>query len=137
MSIKITVQKEVTIDLNAYYPNFPRSLRTAIDEAIMALLSGDKAKPFSKSPSPSKKWQTENDGFPLTHPQRKFRVGKPPAKGKLRALHATIHDYFQDEEISLTNLRDCIEGQGVPHDQITTTISNLWRCDALQINRLN
>ena len=143
MSIKIVVQKEVTVDLNAYYPNFTRNLRAAIDEAIMATLSGNKEKPFWVKPtrpdSHAKSWAKENDGFPLTHPQRKFRIGKPPARGKLRGLYATLNERFisNNEDMPIGDIKHILEGQGVPKTQLSTTISNLWRCGALQINRLN
>jgi hypothetical protein len=39
-NISITFRKEVSIDLNAYYPSFSKKLREQIDDAIYALLSG-------------------------------------------------------------------------------------------------
>ena len=137
MSIKIVVQKEVTVDLNAYYPNFTRNLRAAIDEAVMALLSGDKAKPFKRPDSHAKSWAKENDGFKLTHPKRHFRMGKPPAKGKKLALYNKLDDRFAHEEPTTEEIKECLLAQGVQPSHLSATISNLWRCGALQINRLN
>lgn len=39
--LKIKKVIELDVDLNAYYPQFPKKLRDAIDDAVIALGSGD------------------------------------------------------------------------------------------------
>jgi hypothetical protein len=55
--LNITFRKEVSVDLNEYYPNFPSSLRKQIDDTLFVLLGGqqrqrairsDAGKPKSK-----------------------------------------------------------------------------------------
>jgi hypothetical protein len=44
MAIIISFKKDVSVDLNAYYPSFPKKLREAIDEELYKLLGGGTAK---------------------------------------------------------------------------------------------
>jgi hypothetical protein len=41
-TIKVQFRKEVDVDLNTYYPSFPRKLREEIDNALYGLLGGQK-----------------------------------------------------------------------------------------------
>lgn len=42
--LNIIFRKEVTVDLNSYYPNFPPALRKQIDDALFKLLGGSESR---------------------------------------------------------------------------------------------
>ena len=42
--VKVTFRKEVEIDLNEYYQNFPPKLRREIDDTVYAMLGGQSPK---------------------------------------------------------------------------------------------
>lgn len=69
--IQVKFVKEVEADLNAYYESFPKSLRTQIDDALYALLGGQKPKRRSPREAPR---NTKVGGTTV------FRLGTTPIR---------------------------------------------------------
>jgi hypothetical protein len=130
MSVKITFTKELSIDLNAYYPNFPKKLREAINAEIMGKLSGDKP----QAPT-TRVWRGTPGGGILADDARLFVLGsREPSKGRTRALYATIRARWGYGTPFLgADLKELLLGAGIPPTLMSTTINNLWRTQAIDI----
>jgi hypothetical protein len=74
--IQVKFVKEVEADLNAYYESFPKSLRTQIDDALYALLGGQK--PKRKSPSRPPRVLKDSKVFRITS-KASHRIGSKTA----------------------------------------------------------
>jgi len=134
MSIKITVSKELDIDLNAYYPQFPKQLREAISEAIVDLAGGMPRKTPINLPPKTQGW---GDTSRLTHDLRSARIGRAPLRhgAQMRAFHVLSRE-FGDNEFLMQDAKKALKLDGMDEKKISTMLANMWANEILIVNEL-
>ena len=135
MSIKITVTKDLDIDLNAYYPQFPRALREAISEAIVDLAGGLPRKRPNAGDAKASGW---GDTARLTHDLRSARLAVSPQRhGTTLVVYRILAQKFGDNEFLMGDAKKAIISDAhVEASKVTTILSNMWANGNLIVNEL-
>jgi hypothetical protein len=120
MSKTVTIQfrREVEVDLNAYYPSFPKALRTAIDNELFKLLGGTAPQAriaHAKVAGPGPFW---------VNPDRPEFTRKGT---KTEVLVRELERRFQGEKFTREQMEKTIRDSGVatPKTHPSTWVANL------------
>jgi hypothetical protein len=138
MSITIKIQTEKTVDLNAYYKDFPKKLRTDIDAFLVNLfMNGAKALSSAEKSSPYRLWSAITDGHNLTHNQREVRITTTqPKSGQCKILYVAIAKLYNPGDVfTMKDAKMIGEAAGIPNDRISTVLSNLWRDYHIEVSK--
>lgn len=115
---KIVFRKEMWIDINEYYPNFPTGLRRQIDNAIYKLLGGQETKPPRGELPQRRKVPSASgaaDAVILKRtPKETLRVNS-----RLAALlknYECGHEYLKEDVIKRAVSQHGMEGSNVIHN---------------------
>jgi hypothetical protein len=129
-SIKMVVQKELTIDVNAYYEQFPRKLQAEIRDAVMGLASGSPRKPAPGQRT--SKGLTERDDAVVCHWN-----GKTPVKPGV-TMNVVTAMKKDGKEFLLGDLRARMKKElgGKGASTVNTCASNMFRDRFFEVERL-
>jgi hypothetical protein len=113
---KLTIQfkRDVEVDLNAYYPNFPRKLRDAIDDALFAALGGVARERGEGIRVGTELW---------LNPQLPSRF----KNSKTAAIAATLKRHYQGEKFTLEQFAKVAAEHGVEGKEVSKWAHNMAR----------
>jgi hypothetical protein len=141
-TIKITIRKELDVDLNAYFPQFPRSLKTLIEGAILDLAGGQPRKHPPKTTSAANghppEWKKGGDGQLLSHDNRTLRLsGKPPQRGKILVSYRDIERVWGKESFLMGDLKKHLASEGIEKKYVSTVVANMYARGCFEVDRLD
>jgi hypothetical protein len=110
--IQVKFVKEVDVDLNTYYESFPRSLRTAIDDALFTLLGGQQV---TKKRSGSHELAQAHT-FRLTNKSGRIGSRTHSLLADLRRLNGG--DVVTKEEILKASLQHKLQSSSLIHNMV-------------------
>jgi len=141
MAIKITFTKEMSVDLNAYYEQFSRKLKAAINEEVMALASGERKRASvtikgKSSGGEPLLWRDYTDGKQLTHPLREAKMSEhEPARGESVVHFRALLRKFNGHPFLMGDASKFLRAE-FPKMHASTILSNLWRSRSIEVKRV-
>lgn len=134
MPIKLKFERELSVDLNAYYPQFPKALRELIDEAVWGLASGVKKETARPREQGLRDWSKVSDGHNLTFSARTCRMtnAKPPQRGALLKAWQDLHNTYDTREGTMGGFKATLIATGSAHP--VSNISRLWALGCIEVS---